>query len=56
MIDYAYPTMMAERALKDLHDAMLGNNHQQAIDAAERALEQTKEAIKAIEHMRKNNS
>ena len=53
MIDYAYPTMMAEKALKDLHYAMLKNDHQAALEAAGVALEQTKEAVKAIEHMRK---
>lgn len=52
MIDYAFPTMMAEKALKDLHYAMLNNDYQRALDAAARALEQTKEAVKAIEHMR----
>jgi hypothetical protein len=52
MIDYAFPTMMAEKALKDLHYAMLNNDYQRALEAAARALEQTKEAVKAIEHMR----
>ena len=53
MIDYAFPTMMAEKALKDLHYAMLRNDYTKALEAAAEALEQTKEAVKAIEHMRK---
>ena len=56
MIDYAFPTMMAEKALKDLHYAMLRNDYTKALEAAAEALEQTKEAVKSIEHMRKNNS
>jgi hypothetical protein len=56
MIDYAFPTMMAEKALKDLHYAMLNNNYDKALEAAAEALVQTKEAVKSIEHMRKNNS
>lgn len=39
--DYAHPTMMAERALKDLHDAVLDKN-------LEKALEKSKEAAKWI--------
>jgi hypothetical protein len=53
MIDYAFPTMMAEKALKDLHYAMLRNDYDKALEAAATALEQTKEAVKSIEHMRK---
>lgn len=39
--DYAHPTMMAERALKDLHDAVLDKKY-------EKALEKSKEAAKWI--------
>ena len=53
MIDYAFPTMMAEKALKDLHYAMLRNDYDKALEAAAEALVQTKEAVKSIEHMRK---
>lgn len=34
MIDYAYPTMMAEKALKELHEAMLGRRFDDARKAA----------------------
>lgn len=50
MIDYAHPTMMAERALKDLHDAMLRRRYEDALDAAYRALAETRLAIQAIRH------
>ena len=39
--DYAHPTMMAERALKDLHDAVLEKN-------LEKALERSRDAAKWI--------
>jgi hypothetical protein len=32
MIDYAYPCMMAEKALKNLHEAMLSNAHDRATE------------------------
>jgi glutamate 5-kinase len=40
MIDYAYPTMMAEKALKDLHDAMLSRRYDAAKKAASYCVEQ----------------
>lgn len=39
--DYAHPTMMAERALKDLHDAVLDKD-------LKKALEKSKDAAKWI--------
>jgi hypothetical protein len=51
MIDYAYPTMMAEKALKDLHDAMLERRYDDAKEAALRCITETKLARHAIEIM-----
>lgn len=34
MIDYAYPTMMAEKALHDLHQAMLRRDYDSALGYA----------------------
>ena len=48
MIDYAYPCMMAEKALKDLHDAMLENKYEQATEAGLRALAEVKLTLNAI--------
>ena len=31
VIDYAYPTMMAEKALKDMHNAMLEKRYEDAM-------------------------
>lgn len=50
MIDYAYPTMMAEKALKDLHNAMLSRRYDQAI---EHGLTTITETVRAIEAIRK---
>ena len=51
MIDYAYPTMMAEKASKDLHDAMLERRYDDAKEAALRCIAETKIARHAIEIM-----
>ena len=56
MIDYAYPFMMAEKALKDLHDAMLQKRFADALEHGFKAMVETKMAINAIKHeMEKNN-
>ena len=48
MIDYAYPTMMAEKALKDLHDAMLRRRYDEAVEAGLVAVRETCLALQAI--------
>ena len=50
VIDYAAPCLNAERALKDLHRAMLKQDYVQAIEAALVALAETKLALNAIKH------
>ena len=50
MIDYAHPTMMAEKALKKLHDAMLERNYEQALEQALVAITETKLTLNAIRH------
>jgi hypothetical protein len=50
LIDYAAPCMKAERALKDLHDAMLERKYDRAIEAALQALVETKLTLNAIKH------
>jgi hypothetical protein len=56
MIDYAHPTMMAEKALKDLHNAMLDKKYSEAIDHGIKALVETRMAINAIKHTMENNN
>ena len=48
MIDYARPTMMAEKALKELHDAMLMKQYDQALEFALIAIAETRMAYNAI--------
>ena len=38
MIDYAYPTMMAEKALKQMHDAMLMKRYDEALQMTKDAM------------------
>lgn len=49
MIDYAYPTMMAEKALKDLHDAVLSRDYTAAQNRAQEAVKWVMTASAAIE-------
>jgi hypothetical protein len=55
MIDYARPTMLAERALKNLHDAMLDRRYDKAIREAKEALQHVADALVAIENARKKD-
>jgi len=50
VVDYAAPCMKAERALKDLHEAMLMRDYEQAIHFALQALVETKLTLNAIKH------
>jgi hypothetical protein len=50
LIDYAAPCIQAERALRDLHEAMLMRNYEQAIHFALQALVETKLTLNAIKH------
>lgn len=51
MVDYAYPCMMAEKALKNLHNAMLENNYDAALEAGLEALTDVRLTIQAIKDM-----
>lgn len=48
VIDYSYPCMMAERALRDLHAAMLRNAHEEAMEHALTAMTEVKMAYNSI--------
>jgi hypothetical protein len=50
LVDYARPCMMAERALKDLHDAMLRKKYDEALVHAMTAIVETKLTYNAILH------
>lgn len=50
LIDYAAPCMKAERALKNLHDAMLDHKYEEALKWAMEAMVETKLTYNAIKH------
>ena len=56
VIDYAYPCMMAEKALKDLHEAMLMKQYDAALKHAEEALVEVRLTAAAIRHEKEQNS
>ena len=51
VVDYAYPTMKAEKALKALHDAVLENNFCEAREQALQAIRWATEAHAALKIM-----
>lgn len=52
IIDYAYPCMMAETALRKVHDHMLHGNFDAAIEEALIAAAETKIMTNAIREMK----
>jgi len=50
IVDYAYPCMMAEKALKDLHAAMLRNDYDEALEHALTAMAEAKLTYNAIRY------
>ena len=52
MVDYAYPCMMAENALKKAHDMMLENKYDEAIEEGLKAMAETKLMITAIKDIK----
>lgn len=51
IVDYAYPAMMAERALKRVHDAALNNDLELAIDEAANAIKEARKLYAALNAM-----
>jgi hypothetical protein len=51
MIDYSYPCMMAERALKDLHNAAIEGRINDAKEHAMAALAEVRLTYQALRHM-----
>lgn len=56
MIDYAYPCMMAEKALKEAHSHMLNRNYDEAIEAGLKAIVETKLMINSIKDMKEREN
>ena len=51
MIDYSYPCMMAERALKDLHNAAIEGRMDDALEHALVAMAEVRLTYQALRHM-----
>jgi hypothetical protein len=56
IIDYAYPCMMAENALRKVHEYMLQNNFDAAIEESMKVLVETKLMLNAIKEMKGRTS
>lgn len=52
MIDYAHPCMMAEKALKELHNAMLEQDYAKAMKAGMDAMVEVRMTMNAVNHMK----
>ena len=55
MKDYAYPTMMAERALKDLHNAVLDKRWDDALERSRESMKWMWEIQEALYEMREKD-
>lgn len=54
LIDYAHPMMMAERHLKNAHNALLAGDNDEALGELMQAIVETKLAINSIKLMEEN--
>ena len=52
LIDYARPCMLAEKALKDVHESMLRRDHEEALEKAGDCIAHVEAVLFAITHMR----
>jgi hypothetical protein len=55
IVDYAYPAMMAEKALKAMHDAALEKNWHGALDSAIMTIKWVTEAHAALKVMQQKD-
>ena len=55
MIDYAMPCMKAERALKQLHDAVLRKDYDAALGAGLDAIVEVKMTYNSVLHMKEQH-
>ena len=55
LIDYAYPLMMAERALKKAHDYLLEEDYILAMDQLEMAIVEVRIARNSVLHIKEKS-
>ena len=56
LIDYAYPLMMAERALKKAHDYLLEEDYILAMDQLETAIVEIRIARNSVLHIKEKSN
>ena len=55
MIDYAYPMMMTEKAIKEAHNHMLDNEYDKAVEQMFVVMTEAKMTLNAIKHMKEQS-
>ena len=55
IVDYAMPCMMAEKALKDLHNAVLDQKLDEAIEHCMETIVQSRLLLASLKHMKEKN-
>lgn len=55
IIDYAYPCMMAEKALRDAHNSILKRDYDAALDAAMQAVVECRMVVQSIREMKEQS-
>lgn len=56
IVDYAYPCMMAENALRKAHQAMLAKSYDEAIELTETAAAECRLMAVSIRHMKEQEN
>ena len=51
LIDYAYPMLMAERRLKEAHEALLERKYDDGVELLLKAVTEVRIAIASVRHM-----
>jgi hypothetical protein len=55
IIDYAYPCMMAEKALRDAHNSILKRDYDAALESAMKAVVECRMVVQSIRDMREQS-
>jgi hypothetical protein len=55
LIDYAYPMMMAENAMKEAHIHMLNREYDQAVEQMLVAITEARMTLNAVKHMKEQH-
>jgi hypothetical protein len=56
LIDYAYPMIATEKALRDAHHKMLENKYDEAMEEMNKVLVEARITINSIRHMKEQDN